>query len=336
MTDENKDNLSLLETAIDPTGFPQQISRNIFKALNRLSSATIDIPAAWLEGKAREMRAETDARVHLIKTSAEQIARQMRVDPEYAHRAANKFGQRVIREQVNLDTICEKAAGRLSDDDMSEDVPNPEKSIDDDWLNVFEEEARQKSSEEMQDYFGRLLVGEIKKPSSFSIRTIRILGSLDQKTAQLFRKFCSAALFFPGATDAIDIRVCSLGGTAGANSLSKYGLSFSELNILNEYGLIISDYNSWLEYNLCIMRTVLPPLKQPISLIPFKHQGKLWILLPAQKRDPSAGFGLHGVALTSSGRELSRIVDMEAIDEYTKDLIDFFKTKGLLMKEIES
>ena len=337
MTDDNKDGTSLLDTLIDSAEFPpSQISRNILKALNQLASAAIDIPAACLEGKAREKRAETDARVYLIKTSAEQIARQMQIEPEYVRSAANKFGQRVIREQVNLDAICEKAKGRLSNDDISEDKPNPEKSIDDDWLNVFEEEARQKSSEEMQDYFGRLLAGEIKKPGTFSIRALRILGSLDQKTSQLFRKFCSAAVGFPGTIDAIDIRVCSLKGTAGENSLSKYGLSFSELNILNEYGLIISDYNSWREYNLCIMGTVLSSLKQPISPIPFKYQNKLWILLPTKKRNPSADFRLHGVALTSAGIELSHIVDIEPMDEYTKDLIDFFKTKNLIMRETKT
>ncbi|MCY3985425.1 MAG: hypothetical protein OXF23_00040 [Candidatus Dadabacteria bacterium] len=52
-------------------------SRNILEALSRLSSAAIDIPAAWLEGKIQEMHAEIGARVHLIKTFAEQIKHQM-------------------------------------------------------------------------------------------------------------------------------------------------------------------------------------------------------------------------------------------------------------------
>ncbi len=334
MTDDNKDDFSLLDT-INSAELPPYISINTLKALNRLSSAAIDIPAAWLEGKSREIRAETAARVYLIKTSAEQIAREMRVDPEYARRAADKFGQRIISEQINLDTICEKATEQLGNDYIPENKPAPEKSIEDDWLNVFEEEARQKSSEDMQNYFGRLLAGEIKKPESFSIRAIKILGSLDQKTAQMFRKLCSAALIFPGIMDAVDIRVCSLEGTAGENSLSRYGFSFSELNILNEYGLIISDYNSWREYSLCIVGTVSPPREQPIAPIPFRHQNKLWILQPTKKRNPSADFRLHGVALNSSGRELSRIVGIESSEEYTKDLINFFETKNLLMKEVK-
>ena len=336
MTESNNDGSFVLETinsALTESTLPAPISRNIIKALNRLWSASIDIPAAYLEGKAQEMRAETRARIALINTSATEIARQMKIDPEYARVAANKFGQRVIREQINLDTICEKALEQLDSNDASENQPNSEKSIDDDWLNTFEEEARQKSTEDMQDYFGRILAGEIKKPGSSSIRAIRILGALDQETARLFRKFCSAAIIFP---DEIDIRVCSLEGTAGGNSLSKYGLSFSELNILNEYGLIISDYNSWQEYQLCIAGAILLPEGTPIGPFPFQHQGKSWVLVPTQEHKPPTEFRLHGVALTSSGGELSRIVHIEPTEKYTRDLIAFFKTKNLQMTEVKA
>ena len=335
--DGNNDGSSILETIVssaltEPT-LPIPVSRNIVKALNRLGSRLIDIPAAWLEGKAEEMQAETRARIVLIETSANEIARQMKIDPEYARTAANKFGQRIIREQINLDTICEKAVEQIDSNDASEGESNSEKSIDDDWLNTFEEEARKKSTKDIQDYFGRLLAGEIKRPGSSSIRAIRILGALDQKTAQLFRKLCSAAIIFPGETD---IRVCSLKGTAGENSLSKYGLSFSQLNILNEYGLIISDYNSWSDYQLCIAGSVaLPGSKSSIQL-PLQHQGKSWILVPTKKRAPSKKFEVHGVALTSSGRELSRIVHREPTEEYTQDLIAFFQTKNLQMTEVET
>ena len=335
--DGNNDGSSVLETIISSTltepTLPTPISRNILKALNRLGSRLIDIPAAYLEGKVEEMRAETRARIALIETSANEIARQMKIDPEYARTAANKFGQRIIREQINLDTICEKAVEQLGSNDASEGESNSEKSIDDDWLNTFEEEARKKSTEDMQDYFGRLLAGEIKKPGSSSIRAIRILGTLDQETARLFRKFCSAAIIFPGE---IDIRVCSLEGTAGENSLSKYGLSFSQLNILNEYDLIISDYNSWREYQLCIAGATLSPEGVPLTPLPFEHQGKLWVLVPTKKRNPLTGFRLHGVALTSSGRRLSRIVHKEPTEEYTRDLIAFFETQNLQMTEVKT
>ena len=74
-----------------------------------MCSAVIDIPVA-LTGKADEIRAETAARIKLTDVSAAQIAEQMQTDPEYARVAVQKFGQRVLREQVNLDMISQRTA----------------------------------------------------------------------------------------------------------------------------------------------------------------------------------------------------------------------------------
>ena len=119
-------------------------------------------------------------------------------------------------------------------------------------------------------------------PGSYSIRTIKTLGELNQNTAALFKKLCSACvvLGIPNNEHIIDIRVSSFGGKAGSNALRKYGLGFDQLNMLNEYDLIISDYNSWCDYNLCIIMNQNNP-----TLLPFQHQGKSWGLLPSPDRD---------------------------------------------------
>ena len=136
-----------------------------------MSSSAIDIPAAYLTGKADERRAETAARIKLINTSAAQIAQQMQTEPEYARVAAQKFGQRVLRELVNLDMLSQRAVSEIRDagDSIGQSAPEGEgDTINDDWLNAFETEARQKSTEEMQAFFGKILAGEIRKPGTFS------------------------------------------------------------------------------------------------------------------------------------------------------------------------
>ena len=148
----------VLDTAIP--AIPAPIRRNFLKAFGQLCSAAIDYPSAYLSGKADELRVETAARIKLTNTSAEQIAQQMQTDPEYARVAVQKFGQRVLREQVNLDMITQRAASEIRDDSDSTDQSSSEESsdpINDDWLNSFETEARQKSTEEMQSYFGKVL-----------------------------------------------------------------------------------------------------------------------------------------------------------------------------------
>jgi Protein of unknown function (DUF2806) len=152
------------------SGVPAPIRKNAFKAFGQLCTAVIDIPVAILEGVAAEKRAESEARVKIISTGAEQIASQMNVDPEFARVAVRKYGQKIVREQVNLDSASAFAAQelqnsppRLTDNDKAQQEVAP---IEDDWLNNFEKEASQKSSEEMQRLFGRILAGEIRRPST--------------------------------------------------------------------------------------------------------------------------------------------------------------------------
>ena len=189
----------------------------------------------------------------------------------------------------------------------------------------------------MQVYFGKVLAGEIQNPNSFSIKSVKILGSLDQHTAQIFRKLCSVSivLHYLGNSIPFDARVPSLGGRPGNNALAKYGLGFGELNLLNEYGLIISDFNSWRDYVSSIGLSV-PGTKQnsPLLRIPFLYQGKSWIFEPTSSYKLSSEFRIHGVSLTHSGRQLMKIVEPVAMDEFTHDLIQFFEQKKLLMKEI--
>lgn len=345
--------LDVVTDLILDSTIPAPIRRNMFKAFDRLCSALIDVPIGALERRSAEKRAESEARIKIIRENADQIAQKMKVDPEYARIAVSKYGQKILREQVNLDNISAIAADELksikSDNATNKNTNEPnqeqsvdstnqntnsgkEKTIDDDWLNVFETEARQKSSEEMHLRFGRILAGEIEKPGSYSIKSIKLLGELNQNTAALFKKLCSACVVFgvfgiPSNQQVFDVRVPSLGGNAGSNSLSRYGLAFGQLNLLAEYDLIISDYNSWHDYNVCILNKDNP------AVLPFQHQWKYWILLPSSARERGSKFRLSGVALSRVGHELFRIVDQDPMPEYTEALKKFFVSQKLQMVE---
>ena len=305
---------------------PKPIKDNALKAFNRLCTAAIDVPVAYLEGVVAEKRAETQARIKLINDTNQQIADQLDVRPEYAQAAVKKFGARIVREQLNIDKISENAALQIQHEKSASGGGGEEavSEINDDWLNAFEKEAGQKSTEEMQLLFGKILAGEICKPSSFSIKTIRLISQIDQGTAKLFRRFCSLSMSLRVAErDLIfDARVISLGGNAGINVLAKYGLSFASLNTLQEYGLIIPDYNSYMSFasSLVINNTVG---------LPIIYQNKLWALLPVAETPSDEDLKMHGVALSHAGKELLPIVDIEPNEEYTNALREFFKQKKL-------
>lgn len=349
------------DLTLDAT-IPAPIRKNALKAFDRLCSALIDVPVGALERRSAEKRAESEARIKIIRENADQIAQQMKVDPEYAQIAVSKYGQKILREQVNLDKISAIAADELksieSDNPTSQNPNEPnegqspdstnqevnsgeEKTIDDNWLNSFETEARQKSTEEMQIRFGRILAGEIRQPDSYSIKAVKLLGEIDQDTATLFKKFCSACVVIgvsgiPNDEQVFDARVPDLGGSLGSNVLSKYGLGLDQLNILKEYSLITSGdiplytYSlvSVYDYNLCIEYE-----DNPVPL-PFQHQGKSWILSPTPERDNTPEFRLSGVMLSRVGCELYHIVDQDPMPEYTEDLKKFFVDQKLRMLEV--
>ena len=69
----------------------------------------------------------------------------------------------------------------------SEPEPEPDaKEVNPDWLNYFGGYAEKASSKNVRDLWGRVLAGEIRRPTSFSLTTLRILAELDQQIASLF------------------------------------------------------------------------------------------------------------------------------------------------------
>ena len=348
-SDETKPNLpatvidesnTMLGAATDlalDSAIPAPIRRNVLKALDRLGSALIDIPVGALERKSSEKRAESEARIKITETVNAQIMEQIKIDPEFPQRASNTFAKKILREQYNLEKILSFATDILKkkkyDNSTNQQSDNEtEKSIDDDWFNIFEKEGSQKSSEEVQHRFARVLAGEIEKPGSYSTRAVKILGELDQYAAALFKRLCSACvvLGIPNSKILIDARVPSLGGTAGTNSLGKYGLNFAQLNILNEYGLIISDYDTWLTCDGII------EYKGDPAPLQFYHQGSTWVLLPLPERDNKTEFRLSGVVLSQVGRELFHIVDQDPMPEYTEDLKKYLMEQNLSMIEVDN
>ncbi|MEO6692552.1 MAG: DUF2806 domain-containing protein, partial [Saprospiraceae bacterium] len=234
------------------SGIPEPLKKNFFKALEQLSTAALNIPTTWLEGKSAEIKASYKARVQIIKKQGDNISESIEAPKEYIERASEKYASKVIKEQLNLDQITLNAANNLAIETKVHEQTTEELS--DDWLNEFENYARLKSSENMKFIFGKLLSGEIEKPGTFSIRTIRLISQLDNKAAKLFQRLCSLSIsmHLNGET-MYDARVVSFEGSAAFNSLTKYGLSFDNLNVLQEYGLIITDYNSYMPYPACVV-----------------------------------------------------------------------------------
>lgn len=314
--------LSVIVSAIgDYLGdIPIALKKNIGKAFGQL----VKIPGAWIDGKAAEIKANSEARVALTKVTAKSIAKKIDVDNSVAVIAADTHASKILRQTVNTAKILKHAAESIAQDSLVDDQPVPE--ISEDWLNAFEQEAVNMSSEHMQRLFGRILAGEIRRPTSYSIRTVKVMAQLDNKAAQLFRNLCSLALTMPSGGPPIDARVVAVSGSAASNGLLKFGLGFAALNILFEYGLIISDYNSYMPYGTAIAENNTVGHS-------FGYMGNHFALKPVKEisQEQRQAFKIHGVALSSAGLELLGVVDVEENPEYTAALRDHLLGQGFEM-----
>lgn len=305
---------------------PGFVRTNALKATRRLGA----IPGAWIDGKTAEIKAESEARVALTKATTKSIIKKLDVPDSIAEMAAAKHASKILREAVNTSKVVDVAMSELQAGPQPEvtttgasEQSTPE--ISSDWLNAFEQEAANMSSEHMQRLFGKILAGEIKRPSSYSIRTVKLMAQLDNHAAQFFVRLCSLASTLQAHERIVDSRVITIGEQPGANGLEPYGLPWSALNTLIECGLIISDLNSYMTYGAAIVHD------RRVSMA-ITYANRRFVLVP---KNPLQGqvqvmnpFRVYGVRLSSAGMELLNIVDMEENPSYTEALSKYFDASG--------
>ncbi|UXS09214.1 DUF2806 domain-containing protein [Agrobacterium tumefaciens] len=204
--------------AVSEGGLPQVIAGPAGKALSRLIAGAADIPAAWLNSKAQSIKDKTDARTTIMKAVAKASAETAVADPQLLDRALARYVSDLHKKQENREAVARKAFEELSE------APAPAESVgpSDDWMNVFEEYAEKASSEELRQTWARVLAGEIRRPTSFSLRTLQFLSVLDKVTAE--------------AVEAVLQR--SFDGRYGVWPREVRGELFAQLNIARLAGVI--------------------------------------------------------------------------------------------------
>lgn len=112
-----------------------------------------------------------------------------------AERSQSRVEYQERKRQHNIESVTSSAAADLMD--ISE---VPEQSPDEDWVTRFFANAQDVSSEGMQELWGRILAGEIKKPGSYSLRTLDFIRNLKKSDAELFTRLAKLAYITFGAS----------------------------------------------------------------------------------------------------------------------------------------
>ena len=98
------------------------------------------------------------------------------------------------KQQQNIENITSFAAAELAGVvDVTEEKP------DEDWITRFFKSAQDVSSEQMQDLWGRILAGEIKKPGTYSLKTLEFIRNITKSDASLLEHIGTLAIQFSGS-----------------------------------------------------------------------------------------------------------------------------------------
>lgn len=303
----------------------------------KTSAQTIAIEA---EAQSRAMKTIAEAQIE-AQQGLQSAGLGIETDVDFSERVEQSVRFRAAKRQANVETIVKTAAAELGDKTVPDDEP------DHDWTARLFEYGQDVSTEEMQVLWAKVLAGEVERPGSTSLHTLSVLRDLDRGTAELFVSLCSLSLYYIiNGTDIHDARVIALGDNSTGNALKGYGLAYGALNRLQERGLITADYNSYVDFSpfpkvLHSFAQATPdtPVSTIIlslrSAIAIEYAGHSWYLRHLRDSSIDGEIRINGVAMSSAGIELSRIIESVPNPAYSTALANFLREKELSLTRFE-
>ena len=195
-----------------------------------------------------------------------------------------------VKKQNNIDKIVDVAF-----DQINQEPEVSSEKVDSDWTTRFFNIAEDISNEEMQLLWGRVLSGEIKKPGSFSLRTLDLLKNINKEEAEIFTKFAQLNVkhktghFIPY----IDMIYFE----------KQFNIPYSDILIMIELGLLTSGTSLGLNF---------PALKKPVELLYEIGETGIYVTTNAHNTPHS----LPILAFTKIALELSTLIPVERNLEY--------------------
>lgn len=199
------------------------------------------------------------------------------------HRTENRLDYKEQKRQRNIENITAKAAENLeSETEVSDE------EVDEDWTTRFFNYAEDISSDEMQEIWARILAGEVKKPKSFSLRTLDTLRNLSKEDAEIFMKFAKLAVEANGTSFIINFKNEKL-------LEEKYNLKFNDRLLLEELGFLTANDLSY---------TVKPTQNNSVQIV--FTTGNIVIIHQKEQNKPQQNIPV--LVFTKIGQQLLKLV----------------------------
>ena len=267
-------------------GLPINVTLGLDKLVETIANATGltalgTIMNAHGEAKAQaylaKRKALTDAEVEILRLQGEEKVAQYVL-------ARNK------QKVENVEEIISNAKQQFTVDEQVSEDP-----VEKDWMSRFLNIAEEISDKDMQDIWGRILAGEIKKPKSFSLRTLEVMRNMSKDEALLLMK----ASTFQLALDLI--------------STEPFALGLMEQISLEDIGVVCGEE---------LVRTLTIPSSGTISF-ELNRKARVNIYAPAGVK-----IKFKGLQLTKAGQEIFTLIQEHDYDKFYTDLSNVIKKSG--------
>ena len=272
------------------------------KALSEFTGTLIEpkliVARAKAQKKACELLSDKTTDTSNLPTplKAEDLSIEERAEITQKHRNVVK--------QENMETITGYACQELlGDSDVS---PEP---LDEYWATQFFNRASDVSSEQMQEIWGKILAGEIKRPNTYSLRTLEILSNMTADEAERFAKVSNYVFTYKDAGFVL----------ASESLLDKYEIFFFDFMVLEECGLIKA------------IRVTLTPEFSDGNIDKF-HYGNLSLVL--KRSNDNRLYHLPTYPLTQAGLQIYNLFLQQPNKEFFIDALHDLKYSGLVHPSI--
>jgi hypothetical protein len=236
--------------------------------------------AASLQGEVKSIEFTDES----FKLSYQRSLLKKDVSQDLVNAAQVRFIEREVRRQINIESTIQKAALSFDDEEKVTD-----EEISQEWIDRYFDSIQDISNEDLQELWAKVLAGEIKKSSSFSLRTLDILKNMTTDEAEIFAKVAKISIDMGTACILIN----------DLNLLSQYyELSYSDILLLNDIGLLNSKDTLVYQFD---------PIKKASST--GFSIGNLVAIISYGSNTPN--LSIKSFALTKSGTDLCRLVEKE-------------------------
>lgn len=263
---------------------------NVTLGLDKLVETIADATGLTALGTIMNAHGEAKAQAYLAKKKAQTDAEVEILRLQGQEKVAQYVLARNLQKVENVEEIVSRAKQQFASDEQV-----PEEPVEKDWMTRFLNIAEDISDKDMQDIWGRILAGEIKKPKSYSLRTLGVMRNMSKDEASLIMK----ASTFQIAQDLI--------------STEPFALGLMEQISLEDIGVVCGEE---------LVRTFTIPSSGTISF-ELNRKARINVYAPAGVK-----IKFKGLKLTKAGQEIFTLIQEHDYDIFYKDLSKMIKKSG--------